>query len=147
MKGVSAVIAIILILMIVVALAALAYTWFTGIFSSLTESTGSAVESTTGAMATSFVIEAANCEADGCGAGVDCVHVTVRNTGTQNITATSLASYVDDSFVDNDAAGNPIAPQAIYSFDVGTAAGDVDCATASSLRITSGTGLAKSIAI
>jgi FlaG/FlaF family flagellin (archaellin) len=145
MKGVSAVIAIILILMIVVALAALAYTWFTGIFTSLTETTGTAVESTTGAMATQFTIEAATCEAGGCG-GNDCVHVTIRNTGSTDIDGDAIAAYVDDVLVTSTATGN-IAPQAVSPFDAGTAAGDVTCGTSSSLRVTSGTGLAKSISI
>ena len=76
MKGVSAVIAIILILMIVVALAALAYTWFTGIFASMTQTAGTAVTSTTGAMATQFRLESAVCDSAG-GAGGD----TVCDTG------------------------------------------------------------------
>jgi FlaG/FlaF family flagellin (archaellin) len=94
MKGVSAVIAIILILMIVVALAALAYTWFTGIFASLTQTAGTAVTSTTGAMATQFRLESAVCDNDPCNTG-DTITIVVRNTGTEDFSVAGTTMYVD----------------------------------------------------
>jgi flagellin-like protein len=90
MKGVSAIIAIILILMIVIALAALAYTWFTGIFSSLTGTAETSVESTTTAMGTNFRIEnAKNTSATN-------VTVNVRNVGTSTINVSKMTAYVND---------------------------------------------------
>jgi len=90
-KGVSSVIAIILILMIVIALAALAYTWFSGIFASLTATAGSAVTTTTGAMATQFRIEAARWASPN-------VNVLIRNIGTQNFNASIsiVGIYIDN---------------------------------------------------
>jgi flagellin-like protein len=96
MKGVSSVIAIILILMIVIALAALAYTWFSGIFASLTSTAGTAVTTTTGAMATQINMESSKCAANPCAAS-SIVDVTIRNIGTQNINAStaSIALFQD----------------------------------------------------
>jgi flagellin-like protein len=92
-KGVSSVIAIILILMIVIALAALAYTWFSGIFASLTSTAGSAVTSTTTAMATQFRIEAARKDAS------NNVNILIRNIGTQSFNASKdiVGVYIDNS--------------------------------------------------
>jgi len=100
MKGVSAVIAIILILMIVVALAALAYTWFTGIFTDLTETTGESITQTTGKMALQFSLESASCDADPCAVG-STLTVAIRNTGSGQIVADSVALYLDDVFQDS----------------------------------------------
>jgi len=93
MKGVSAIIAIILILMIVVALAALAYTWFTGIFATLTGGAETAVETTTTAMGVNFRIESAKNVSD-----VPCcdISVTVRSVGTSALDLTKITAYVDD---------------------------------------------------
>jgi len=93
MKGISAIIAIILILMIVVALAALAYTWFTGIFATLTSGAETSVETTTTAMGVNFRIEAAKNVT-----GVPCcdISVTIRNVGTSTIDLTKLTSYIND---------------------------------------------------
>jgi len=93
MKGVSSVIAIILILMIVIALAALAYTWFSGIFASLTSTAGTAVTTTTGAMATQFTIEAAKYG----GSVATGVNATIRNTGTTSFDASKAVAYVGGS--------------------------------------------------
>ncbi len=93
MKGVSSVIAIILILMIVIALAALAYTWFSGIFASLTGTASVAVSQTTGAMGTQFRIEAAKYT----GSNLWNVNVTVRNIGTQNFNPNKTAIYIGGS--------------------------------------------------
>ena len=90
MKGVSAIIAIILILMIVVALAALAYTWFTGIFASLTGTAQTSVETTTTALGTNFRIESAK------NVTPSVVTVTIRNVGTTTIDLTKLTAYVND---------------------------------------------------
>jgi len=90
MKGVSAIIAIILILMIVVALAALAYTWFTGIFASLTGGAETAVETTTTAMGVNFRIESAK------NVTSDDVTVNIRNVGTSAINVSKMTAYVND---------------------------------------------------
>ncbi len=89
MKGVSAIIAIILILMIVVALSALAYTWFSGIFTSLTTTTSNATSTATTAMAMQFRIEAARV------ANSQNVSATIRNIGTVNFDVGKLGVYVD----------------------------------------------------
>ena len=148
MKGVSAVIAVILILMIVVALAALAYTWFTGIFSTLTTTTGTAVEQATGAMGQSFTLENADCEAASvvCG-GNDCVHVTIRNTGTNPLDTGAVATYVDGLIVTDNAPVGSIVSGATVDLDAGTGAGEVDCLTAVILEVTIGTGLSQTVAI
>jgi FlaG/FlaF family flagellin (archaellin) len=145
MKGVSAVIAIILILMIVVALAALAYTWFTGIFTSLTESTGTAVTSTTGAMATQFVIENAACDDTG---AYDLVDVVVRNTGTADINTTAFSTYINDVYVTHAQTDGVIGAQGVSVFEVGTATDPADCSLVDPvLKVVSGTGLSKTITI
>jgi flagellin-like protein len=92
MKGVSDVIAIILILMIVIALAALAYTWFTGVFTSLTASAGTAVTQTTTQMQSQFSIENARYSAGS-------IRVDYRNTGTQTLDETFMTAYINDQFV------------------------------------------------
>jgi flagellin-like protein len=107
MKGVSSVIAIILILMIVIALAALAYTWFSGIFASLTSTAGTAVTTTTGAMATQFSIETSK-GTNGAGS----VTLVIRNTGTQNIDTTKLSAYVNDAPCTGTGTVNPLIPGA-----------------------------------
>jgi len=91
MKGVSAIIAIILILMIVVALSALAYTWFSGIFTSLTATTSNATSQATTAMAMQFRIEAAR------SANSANVSATIRNIGTVNFDVGKLGVYIDGS--------------------------------------------------
>jgi len=93
MKGVSAIIAIILILMIVIALAALAYTWFSGIFSTLTNSATNATTTATTAMGMQIQIEAAKYYTGGPGS----VNTTIRNTGTVDFDTTRLAIYIDGS--------------------------------------------------
>jgi FlaG/FlaF family flagellin (archaellin) len=135
MKGVSAVIAIILILMIVVALAALAWTWFSGIFSTLTETAETSIVQTTEQMAQNFVLESVWCDTV-----ADEIEFTIRNTGTNAITADGISAYI---------AGEKIAIGTFPSSDIGpgeagdyiasrTCAGDVG----SKLRATIPTGLA-----
>jgi flagellin-like protein len=105
MKGVSEIIAIILILMIVVALAALAYTWFSGIFSSLTATTSNATTSTSSAMTTNFRIEIAKNQTSLptgataiCSGGTSCnFSVTIRGLGTTPIDVTKISAYINDS--------------------------------------------------
>jgi FlaG/FlaF family flagellin (archaellin) len=136
MKGVSAVIAIILILMIVVALAALAYTWFTGIFTSLTGTTETAVTQTTQQMTQSFVVEIAYCDTT-----INQLQFTIRNTGSNDITASGVAAYVGGTRLDPlTAPGSDIAPGEVgdYSFDY---ACGVD--VGSPLTVTIGSGLSK----
>ena len=92
MKGVSSIIAIILILMIVVALAALAYTWFSGIFSSLTATTSNATTAASSAMTTNFRLEVAKSITSPC-----CnVTVTLRCLGTTPLDLTQLSAYIND---------------------------------------------------
>jgi FlaG/FlaF family flagellin (archaellin) len=98
MKGVSAVIAIILILMIVVALAALAWTWFSGIFSSLTETAETSVTATAESMAQNFVIESALCTDND--PAVDSIDVAIRNVGQDPLTDAEISVYVDDLYAD-----------------------------------------------
>ena len=76
--------------MIVIALAALAYTWFSGIFASLTSTAGTAVTTTTGAMATQFVIDAAKQTT------ATSITFVIRNTGTQSIDLGTLNAYLSD---------------------------------------------------
>jgi archaellum component FlaF (FlaF/FlaG flagellin family) len=80
--------------MIVIALAALAYTWFSGIFASLTSTAGSAVTSTTTAMATQFRIEAARYG----GSVATGVNATIRNTGTQSFNVSKSVAYVGGAY-------------------------------------------------
>ena len=93
MKGVSEVIAIILILMIVIALAALAYTWFSGIFGTMTQTAGQNIQQTSQQMNAQFALESAKCSVLGC-AGVDCVKVVIRNTGATTITMNKVTAYI-----------------------------------------------------
>ena len=78
--------------MIVIALAALAYTWFSGIFASLTSTAGTAVTTTTGAMATQITIEAAKKST------ANIVNIVIRNVGTQSFdsSTSSVAVYIDN---------------------------------------------------
>ena len=145
MKGVSAVIAIILILMIVVALAALAYTWFTGIFSSLTGTAGTAVEATTGQMAYSFSLESAICEVAGC-AGADCIHASIRNTGTgTSIDMEKISTYVGGvSRTHTGTAGVTITYGQVDGFDIDDLAIDCTNDVGRALTVTIETGLEQS---
>jgi flagellin-like protein len=92
MKGVSEVIAIILILMIVIALSALAYTWFSGVFASLTGTASTSITSTTNQMNYQFSVETAKGAS-----GVQNINLVIRNTGTQSIGQTSVSAYVNDA--------------------------------------------------
>jgi FlaG/FlaF family flagellin (archaellin) len=94
MKGIESIIAIILILMIVIALSALAYTWFSGIFASLTGTASTAVTSTTNAMTTQFRIEAAKFS----GSVATGTNVTIRNIGTQSFNGSSVAPYIGGQY-------------------------------------------------
>ena len=110
MKGVSAVIAVILILMIVVALAALAYTWFTGIFSSLTESAGENIMDTTESMSKQFALDAV-----GCSGGT--LSVSVRNTGSGSLDAANVAIYLDGVVKTHSVTGT-IAEGAVRAYSI-----------------------------
>ena len=92
MKGVSEVIAIILILLIVIALAALAYTWFSGIFSTMTQTAGQNIEQNAQQMNIQFRLDSASCSANPCIAA-STVSVTIRNTGQQAFDATQTNIY------------------------------------------------------
>ena len=102
MKAISAIIAIILILMIVVALAALSYTWFTGIFTSTTETAEESITKTTTGMLANMKIESASNS-----------NIYVRNTGQTDIS--DLSVYVDDEPVEV-----TMDPPTIEPGDVGT---------------------------
>jgi flagellin-like protein len=96
MKGVSEIIAIILILMIVIALAALAYTWFSGIFATLTGTASTSITQTTTQMTYQFTLENSKCADVGCAAGTrDCIRASIRNTGSgTTIDVTKVTAYV-----------------------------------------------------
>ena len=138
MKGVSAVIAIILILMIVVALAALAWTWFSGIFSSLTATAETSVTQTTEQMAQNFVIESAYCDV-----GNTDLEFTIRNTGSGDIVSDGVAAYVGGTRYDH-STSSTIAPGASEDFVL-----DYNCGPdiGETLRATIPTGLAKTRSI
>jgi FlaG/FlaF family flagellin (archaellin) len=154
MKGVSAVIAIILILMIVVALAALAWTWFSGIFSSLTETAETSVTATAESMAQNFVIESALCTDNAPNA--DTIDVAIRNIGQAPIVggaSTEISAYVDDLYADAlDVSCSPasIAVGAIGTCTITANAGELnfDCQSgatqAESVKLSIASGLAKS---
>jgi hypothetical protein len=89
MKGISDVIAEILILMIVVALAALGWTWFSGIFTELTDTAETGMVQTVSGMAQSFVIENAFCDTT-----VPELEFTLRNTGSDDINDDRVVAYV-----------------------------------------------------
>ena len=74
--------------MIVIALAALAYTWFSGVFSTLTSQAGAAVTSTTGQMATQFKIEVAKYISG------SQVNYTIRNIGTQTFDVSKTNAFI-----------------------------------------------------
>jgi flagellin-like protein len=93
MKGIESIIAIILVLMIVIALAALAYTWFSGIFASLTSTAGSAMTTTTSNMNTEISIDSAK----NISSTSNQISLVVRNTGNANFNITGLAAYVSDT--------------------------------------------------
>jgi len=71
----------------------LAYTWFSGIFASLTSTAGTAVTTTTGAMTTQFRIESSRYTS---GTGIA---TTIRNIGSQSFNASSavVGLYFDNS--------------------------------------------------
>jgi flagellin-like protein len=139
MKGVSAIIAVILILMIVVALAALAYTWFTGIFTSLTGGAQTAISSTTTALGTNFRIESAK------NTSATVVTVMTRNVGTVDLDMTKLSAYIDEE-------AKPITNQANLGISV---AGNITLFTVTgavnpngkTLKIVTSTGLEQSATI
>jgi FlaG/FlaF family flagellin (archaellin) len=135
MKGVSAVIAIILILMIVVALAALAYTWFTGIFSTLTETTGESVTQTATQMQKQFSLDAAACTAGS-------LSFTIRNTGTGDLQADQVEAFLDGVDATASNPGGTIAEGTTQSY---TATGA--CSSGQVLRVTIETGLSQSLTL
>jgi hypothetical protein len=67
----------------------LAYTWFSGVFASLTGTAGTAVTATTNEMATQFKIEAARYDS-----ATARTNITIRNIGTQIINAAQSAVYI-----------------------------------------------------
>jgi len=91
MKGISEIISIILILMIVIAMSALAYTWFSGVFSDLTNAAGVAVTKTSSNMAVRIKVENALYNST-----ANILNVSVRNTGTQGFNATRTLFFVSD---------------------------------------------------
>ena len=136
MKGVSAVIAVILILMIVVALAALAYTWFTGIFSSLTETAGTSITDTTVSMSKQFALDAVGCD----GTTLD---VAVRNTGSATLNPNLVNVYlngVDTGATTTDTLG----PGEVAAYTVDPTGG---CASTDVVRVTIENGVSNSVTL
>jgi flagellin-like protein len=141
MKGVSEIIAIILILMIVIALAALAYTWFSGIFSSLTSTAGTSVTQSTNAMASNFNIESArNFSLVG---GVASVSVSLRNVGTQAFDMTQIGAYVNNLPYSTTGNSGSLVPGAVQNFNVTS----VPNPCGQVLKITIGSGLSQTATI
>ena len=136
MKGVSAVIAVILILMIVVALAALAYTWFTGIFSSLTESAGESITQTTTSMSKAFALDAASC------AGTT-LQFTVRNTGSGDLQASGVAAYLNGRYIGLGTVSGTIPEGGVRTY-VNSTSG---CTTGQVLRVTIENGVSNSVTL
>ena len=116
MKGVSTVIAIVLILMITVALAALAYIWFVSVFQTISEGAGEGVEQATEQLGTSFGIETAKYT------GSNQVTASLRNTGSQNIDLTKLATYINNeiAFIDSGNTGT-LAPDGTATVKISNA--------------------------
>ena len=109
MKGVSEVIAIILILMIVIALAALAYTWFSGIFATLTGTASTSITTTTQQMQVQFRMEGAacidktvppdgDCADDNGLAADDQLQFTIRNTGSARFNPAVTTAYINGNY-------------------------------------------------
>lgn len=90
MKGISAVIAVVLILMITIAIAALAYTWFTGVFTSVSGTIGTAAETATQNIAGQLTIDAASF------APTNAVRIGIRNTGSGDLDLATLTIYIND---------------------------------------------------
>ena len=91
MKGISAIIAVVLILLITVALAAAGYMFFSTTFSSITQSAGQSISSTTGKFQASFQIESVYNTTPGV------TNFTIRNTGSTTLNASKMAVYIGDS--------------------------------------------------
>jgi hypothetical protein len=123
--------------MIVIALAALAYTWFSGIFSSLTATAGTSVTQTTGAMATQFKVESAK------NTSAVAVTAVIRNVGTGTIDLTKVAAYLDGGpIVITGGNAGTLAPGGTQQIVVTVPASPVVCAR--TLMISIGTGLSDS---
>ena len=140
MKGVSAVIAVILILMIVVALAALAYTWFTGIFSSLTETAGSSIEGTTESMSKQFSLDSVTCNSAGTN-----VQIAIRNTGDGSLNASQVALYYNGvPYANQTPNGGMIGEGAIGYFQFSPSGG---CASDQIVRVSIENGVSLSASV
>ena len=135
MKGVSDIIAEILILMIVTALAALAWTWFSGIFSTLTATAETSVTQTVTGMAQNFVIENAWCDV-----ATPELQFTIRNTGTNPLDEDIIAIYVNGDRKDVIPPGADILPGEGGDF---TSSYDCTGDVGEALTVTIQTGLSK----
>jgi FlaG/FlaF family flagellin (archaellin) len=135
MKGISDVIAEILILMIVVALAALGWTWFSGIFTELTDTAETSMTQTVSGMAQSFVIENAYCDTT-----VPELQFTIRNTGSDDIDDDKVVAYVEGSRLTLGLPGFDITPGLVGDFN-----SSYDCSldVGYALEVTIETGLSK----
>jgi flagellin-like protein len=92
MKGISAIIATVLILLITVALAAAGYMFFSTTFSSITQTSGQTISSTTSKFNILYDIESARFANNN-------LTFTVRNMGQTDINITNVATYVDDAYI------------------------------------------------
>jgi len=136
MKGVSAVIAIILILMIVVALAALAWTWFSGIFSSLTTEAEQTITQQQQQMAMNFALDAAACTGG-------TLTWTVRNTGSGLLDADQVEAFLNGVDVVAPNPGGTIAEGDVESYSLAASG----CLSGQTLKVTIQSGLSHSVAL
>jgi len=136
MKGVSAVIAIILILMIVVALAALAWTWFSGIFSSLTAEAEETMTQQQKQMSLNFALDAASCVSGD-------LEFTIRNTGGDDLNAGQVSSFLNGVVTAATPVGGagPIVSGATKTYREGS----TTCDTDDVLKVTIESGLSHSV--
>jgi flagellin-like protein len=112
MKGISAIIATVLILLITVALAAAGYMFFSTTFSSITQTSGQSISSTTSKFQASFQIESVF------NSTANVINFTIRNTGSTTLNASKIAVYINDA---NKAVTSPsplptIAPDQVVTF-------------------------------
>ncbi|MEM5778596.1 MAG: hypothetical protein QXK49_03140, partial [Candidatus Aenigmatarchaeota archaeon] len=124
-----------------IALAALAYTWFSGIFASLTGTAGTAVTQTTSSMVTQFKIESAKYT----GSATWGVNATIRNTGTQSFNASKSSAYINGVYSYFQGA----TPQIVTPGNLGTIYNitNISAVCGAILTITIETGLSDSRAI
>ena len=120
MKGVSTVVLVIIILMIVVALSALAYTWFIGIYQTITQTGAEAIETASTAGQAMMKIES-----------VSDNQIYIRNTGQVDLTDINV--YVGDT-----AVSATVTPSIVPPGDVATIT--FTSAPSGDIKVTTGEG-------